>query len=313
MAVASTGSGEPTRRRRTSLPDPSSQGDAVGRDVLEARCALLETAVHNAQTVTAEQLAAARPGGKDNLDTSAHGWLYYFGALSRWHAQGPTQPTTNALRWDGAAMEDMRRALHAEPVRLTLESGRPIAVYPKGDYALHRLIVVAIARHYFLARRVALTALPEDEISAGTIELLALATEGEARLKAETVAILTHPGPGVPWTDDGLWEHPIPRWTRDECSPLDVLAIERAHLEVNLLRVNAIADRTKQFVEHGAEPMPMAAFLGVMASELGQQPSDLARHWSIGEVFASSLARFESTERAKAKAESKASHHRSGR
>lgn len=301
----SNGSGEPSRRRRTSLPDPSPAAavDAVGRDVLEARCAVLEHSVRNMATATADAINAARPGGAENPDRSAMGWLYFFGALKTWQALGPTHQSKSALRWDGAAMEDMRKALHAEPIFLTLESGRKVSVHPKGDYALSRYVLDSIARNWAMERRVALLALDADEVTADSMDLLAKATELEARVRAEIIAILTHPGAGVPWTDDTIWDHAIPQWTRDEVTTLDSIAIERAHLEVNLFRINSVAERTKQFVEHGNDAMPLAAFLGTMSSDLGIQPAEIARRWSLGEVFASSLARFEATERAKAKAE----------
>lgn len=287
----------------TLEPTTPAQSDVIARDVLEARCAVLEQSVRNMATASAEAINAARPGGAENPDRSAMGWLYFFGALKSWHAMGPQHQAKSALRWDGAAMEDMRKALHAEPVFLTLESGRKVSVHPKGDYALSRYVLDSIARNWAIEHRVALLARTDAEVTAHSIDMLAKATDLEARVRSEIIAILTHPGPGVPWTDETVWEHDIPSWIRDEITTLDAIAIERAHLEVNLFRINSVAERTKQFVDHGNDAMPLAAFLGTMASDLGIQPAEIARKWSLGEVFASSLARFEATERAKVKAE----------
>ena len=277
--------------------------DGVGRDVLEARAVVLEAAVAKQPGMTAETIAAHRPGGVENRDPSAMGWLTYLCWLHSAYAKGPAVPSTSAAtRWDARAMDDMRAALAAEPVYLTLSSGRTVAVHPKGEHALHRLAVGQIALRWLTERRLALMLEAETNGTPAVIDLLYKATAAEAHLQAEFVAIVTHAGAGVPWPESGSWTQPVPLWMRDELTTADLVAIQRAHLEVNLLRINAIADRSRSFAS-GGDPMPLAAFLGVMAEELKVRPEEMARRYSLGEVFAMSYAKFEAHERAKAKAD----------
>jgi hypothetical protein len=286
-----------------SIPlDPPHTGDVVGRDVLTERCQSLEQALRARNIVSADDVDKARPGGAHNPDPSALGWLAYFAQLHRWHAtdMAAHPPAGAAGRWDARAMDDMRAALAAEPRQLTLDSGRQVAVYPKGEHALNRLAVIGLACEWVTVRRLAL--MDEDQ-TPDTLAALRAAVDAEAQLTAEFLAILTHPGPGVPWAEESRWEQETPAWCRDDVSPFDVIAMRRAHLDVNLLRVNAIAERTRHLSAGGSEAMPLAAFLGVMAAELHVRPEDLARRWTLGEVFASALARWEAQERGKAKAE----------
>lgn len=281
--------------------DGAPLGDVVGRDVLVERCTLLEHALRTRDDVTADDIDKARPGGAHNPDPSAHGWLSYFAWLHRAHAtSGAAKAVTASQRWDARGMDDMRAALAAEPIPLTLDSGRTVAVYPKGEHALNRVAVAGLAAEWVTARRVALMAEPP---TADTLAALDRAVEAEAALIAEFVWVVTHPGPGVPWTDESTWAHTPPTWCKDDVSPFDVVAIRKAHLDVNLLRVNAIAERSRHLAEGGGDAMPLAAFLGVMASELQVKPEELARKWSLGEIFATSLAKWEASERAKRKAD----------
>lgn len=288
------------KRTRTIAAPDSILADGVGRDVLEARAEMLLRSVARQSNVTPEMLAAYRPGGADNPDQSAMGWLMYLCQLHRWHATGPAQPEAHAsARWDARAMQDMRAAMAAEPIHVVLESGRAVAVFPKGDYALNRLTVGQVALAWCVERKLALL---DIETTPAVIEALRCATELESQLNAEFVAILVHPDAGVPWTDDTTWEHPLPLWTKHEITSFDLLAIRRAHLECNVHRINAIAERT-HVTASGADAMPLAAFLGVMAAELQVPPQEFARKWSLGEIFATSLAKTDASERAKQRAE----------
>lgn len=290
-----------TTRRRRATPDPIRE-DGVGRDVLQARCALLERSVVKLPGVTAEQLAAQRPGGAENPDPSAMGWLAYLQWLSVEFGRGPATPTGADLRWDGQAVADMRAALHQEPVWVTLLNGRRVSVHPKGDYAIHRLLLNQVALRWIAERRVALHLVLDEAPTPEVMELMRLAVEAEAQLTAEFVAIITHPTADVPWTDDGVWEHPVPLWMRGEVTSHDLLVLRNAYLEVNLYRLNAIAQRTRLFAS-GGDPMPLPAFMGVMADELKVRPEELARRYSRGEIFAMSFAKFEAHERAKQRAD----------
>ncbi len=295
-------------KKHATTPDPIRE-DGVGRDVLQERAEVLLRSVARQSNVTPELLAAHRPGGADNPDTSAMGWLSYLCQLHRWHATGPAQPENKrAGRWDAQAIEDLRDAMAAQPIQLRLEDGREVAVYPKGDYALGRIVAGQVALQWATEHRVLLLNLQSEGQTLSAREILSLrqAVEFESALTREFVWILTHPGADVPWDDDTTWDHELPDWTRGVTS-FDLIAIRRAHLEVNLMRINAIAARTDAIV-NGSEAMPLQAFLGVMAADLHIPPREFARRWSLGEIIASNMAKHEATERAHAQARREAEH-----
>lgn len=292
----------------TLAPEPASSTnttsvplDSVGRDVLEERCRVLEQAVRRQPNVKPETLAAQRPGGMDNSDTSAMGWLAYHTWLTRMHASGPGQPTASRARWDAQAIADLRAALAAEPIHLTLDGGREVAVHPKSEYALNRIVLLSLATEFVTVRKMALLEAPD---TADRLDVLKKAIDAEARLQWEFVAIVTHPGPGLPWTDDSQWEHDSPAWIREEVTPFDVVQLVQAHEEVNVKRVHAISERTRHLVQGNSASAPLAAFLGTMSAELAVQPEELTRKWSLGAIFASALAKFEAHDAAQKKAES---------
>lgn len=267
-----------------------------------ARASLLEMGVRRQEGVTPETIAAQRPGGSENPDTSAMGWLAYLIWLNREHAMGRQQPTSrNELRWNEAAIEEMRAALAAEPIIVHLENGDHISVHPKGEYALNRLHVGDIALRWLVERKVALL---DAEPNADVLSALELVMEAEQQLVSEFVEIVTHPGSDVPWPSETQWEHEVAAWTR-ALTPFDLLAIRRAHLEVNMLRINAIAERTKHLAEEKGTT-PMAAFHGAMAADMGVQGRVLVRRWSRGELAAMALSKWEVQLRAQAKAEANA-------
>lgn len=278
------------------------ENDSVGRDVLEVRCNLLEQSVRAAGSIASEEVDAMKPGGVENRDTSAQGWLQFFAALHRWHAVSAVKhvAANRVGRWDAQQMADAQQSLAAAPLPVTLESVTGKSVYPKSEYACNRIVYLDIAIRYVVIRRLAL--IEEDDQTPAGLETLENAVELESRLVREVVWILTHPGPDVPWPEDGSWEHDPPEWTRS-LTPYDIIAVQRAHIEVNLRRINAIAERTRQLADTSEDQMPLAAFLGVMAGELHVQPRELMRRWSLGEVFVQSLVRWESHQRSEEKAE----------
>lgn len=288
-----------TRPRRPRTADPRSQG--VGRDVLEARIATLEPTVLRQGNVTSEQLAEWRPGGKENPDPSASGLLTYLCQLHRWHATGPQQPTSSASpRWTPQALDDVRAALAADPVYVTLASGERRGVFPKSQFALHRIAFLDRALAWAAEQRLALELAHATD--AVQLEALQAGIQLQTRLEREFAEIVCHPGPELPWPDGAGWDPPLAPWSAT-LDPLDLLALRKAFLDVNLLRLHTISERTRALADGDTEAMPLASFLGVMANDLGVQPSVIARQWSLGEVFAQALVKWDANERATAKAD----------
>lgn len=270
--------------------------DVVGREVIQARCALLEPSVRAVAGVSVAEIEAVRPGGAENPDTSVMGWLHFLCNLHRMHERG-TAGTASA-RWQRNELDDVRAAMHAEPAPLTLTVPGAWAVYPKGEHALHRCAVIDVCLVFVAERRLALQRAPK---TAAAIETLRALVELQARLEGELAWIVTTPGAAVPWPDGAGHEPALPEWTR-ALDVLDHIAIRRAHLEVNLSRINAIAERTRGMAK-GGEALPLPVFMGMMAGDMGVQPRRFAREWSMGEVFVQALLKWEATEKAKADAD----------
>lgn len=256
-------------------------------------------AVSKLPGITPAILAAQRPGGASNRDASATGALSYLQWLSTEYGKGPMTPKASSKRWDPLAMDDMRAALAAEPVMLTMSTGHTVAVYPKGEAALHRLAVNQVALKWASTRWLHFTTIEDPNADA----LLAMGKCADLvdYLQAEFAEIVTHPGAWIPWDEASGGTHPVAEWTRDLTST-DHLALRAAYLEVNLRRINAIAERTRGFA-NGGDPMPLAVFMGVMADEQHVKPEEYTRRYSLGEIFATSYSKYEATERAKAKAD----------
>ncbi len=283
----------------SSAPDA---GDVVGRDVLEARCQLLEQSVRASGHVPAADIEAARPGGAENRDTSAHGWVHFLCVLHRMHERGPSVRTNNGgKRWDDTAMEAVRSALAAEPVHVTLCNGNVVAVHPKSEYALSRLVVIDRTLQWVVTRRLALEILDDAEITPASLSALRSAVDLQHMLEREFVTICCAEGADIPHRDGEAWAIELAPWT-SMIEAADIINIRQAHLEVNLHRIQEISERTRQYADGTGSVMPIAAFLGVMSAELRVQPRDMSRRWSLGEAFGQALLKWESQERAKADA-----------
>lgn len=273
-------------------------GDVVGRDVLVARCQMLEQSVRSSGHISTMEIDAVRPGGPDNSDTSAHGWLYFLCVLHRMHERGPAVRTpSGSMKWDAQSMDAVRAALAAEPMAVRLTSGLQVNVHPKGEHALHRLVMLDKAMEYVASQRLRIEQQPG---SPTTITALGSAVELQFHLERQFAAILTHEGAGIPRAMAGsAWDVEVPEWTAT-VEPYDILAMRRAHLMVNLARINEVSERTRAYAKGEGGALPIAAFLGLMATELHVQPRELSRNWSLGEVFAQALLKWEADERTKA-------------
>lgn len=279
--------------------------DGVGRDVLEFRAGVLERSVQALPGITPETLQAQRPGGVANRDTSAMGWLSYLCWLSATRGTGaPTRAlhVTDSARWSPQAVDDLRKAFAAEPIHLTLESGRQVSVHPKGSVAAARIVRNQLVTEWVQAQRVALLA--QQPTTPEIVAQIDLANRAESRLRAEWLWCITHPGPKLPWAITGPDALPVsdpepPVEYHDALTTADELLLQRAFVETNYLRIATLSERVRQQVgSKDSESAPLAHFMGVIAAEYGVQPEVMASEWSIGAAFASALARAESTNRA---------------
>lgn len=302
-----------------TTPDTVAQ-DSVGRDVLETRALLLERSVLKLPGVTPELLQAQRPGGVANRDASAMGWLTYLnwlhgmrgvalpGQSARGHAAA-TSPT----RWSPQVVDDLRRAFAAEPIFLTLESGLQVGVYPKGLVAASRIVRNQLVLEWLETQRAALFAI--EPTTPEILEAIDYANACEARLRSEWLWCIATPGPRLPWDvsasallgmREGDTAPLAPPEYHDALTQRDVIAVHRAFIEVNYLRLATLSERMQSNADRReTESAPLAHFLGVIAGEHGVQAEIMAHDWSIGAAFASALSRAESTAEATRRAKEK--------
>jgi hypothetical protein len=306
---------DPTLGTTPDAAAPASvERDSVGRDVLESRALLLERSVLKMPGVTPEVLQAQRPGGVANRDPSAMGWLTYLNWLHGMRgvaAPGAARPTTadGPMRWSPQVVDDLRRAFAAEPIFVTLESGKKVGVYPKGLVAASRIVRSQLVLEWVHAQRLGL--LKQRPTTPAIVEALDEADRCAARLEAEWVWCVTHPGPRLPWALSGPEASTVsdpepPADFHDTLTQSDLLLLRRAFLEVNYFRIATLAERMQRSCEKGtSESAPLAHFLGVIASEHGVQAETMALDWTVGAAFAAALSRAESTTEATRRAKEK--------
>lgn len=279
-------SAAPGRRRRF---------DVAG---LRAECRELRGLCAAKALATEEELAAYWPGGAENDLGGADAWIYAYSQLARFLGRRELLERTRETARE--ALEGAVRAAAAaqpEPVSLTIGAR---AVHPKSAYALEWLTA--------LDRTVAAIAGLLVEASDAVREHPSVVLPHAARaLAVRTWAwVLTHSGPGLPWDDESSPIDP-PDWT-GALAPEDLLLLDRAHRHVNAerLRIMAAAFPASEDGSESTSRLALGGFLAGYAHEHGQQPSDIVRRWSLGEVFAASIAASEAHRQAEARAAAKA-------
>src|SRR5690606_38827068 len=83
--------------------------------------------------------------------------------------------------------------------------------------------------------------------------------------------ILAHPDPGLPF-DEAKPAEP-PEWTA-ALTPEDLVALLKAHVEVHHARVRLVASLFTSDQDADSR-LSLSGFLGTVAQELGQRPSDV--------------------------------------
>lgn len=260
--------------------------------LLEERCRALRGTLR-ARGESDADLDALAPGGARNQISDP------FGAKLRWYAL--LEGRLAFVEWKQD--EERRRAEHAlaaalsnEPEAVTLSDGQPVAVYPKSYHALawcdalDRALADAAQKAATLADLEVATAVP-------------LVTSLATRLWAW---ILTCREPGLPF-DEGAPPEP-PEWTL-ALTPEDLLALLRAHVQVNRERIALVSSLFPPDRE-AASRLSLSGFLGTVAQELGHRPSDVLRRWSLGEAFAQAVVSAQAAREARQRAEDEAASRR---
>ena len=248
--------------------------------------ALRGTLLSRGESATA--LAGYAPGGADNSSTDPFGGLVAEYALLRgrlafldWRDAAESARATQAL-------DD---ALANAPQSVTCADGAVRAVHPKSYHALRWCDALDGALAPLRARL--------EGADPAHLEALALAPLAESLAVRLWAWILTHPDPGLPF-DEGAPADP-PAWTT-ALTPEDLLALWRAHHEVNRTRLALLAGLFPAEAEEESR-LSLGGFLGTVAQELGQRPSEVLRRWSVGEALAQAVVAAQAAREARARAE----------
>lgn len=277
-------------------------GSCVSAQAVQRLCEELERGLLHDPGFAALR-AGKSPGSAKNPGTDGGAWLSYYGQLHRLHAGGVVAPSMELPRWSEQDAQDLQAALYEKPVHVPMADGTTRPVYPKGNYAMDRVSMLDAELRWVVPRRVAIeaTLLQDVEPTPEALEALARFQEHQHRLEREFLWIVTHPGSDVPWPDDGQREHMPPAWTR-VYDGHDLILARAAYIEVSYSRQRAIVARTHAFAGAGAETMSPDAFAAIMASEAGIPTSQFAHEWSHGMASATAFYKWESLQKAEAKA-----------
>jgi hypothetical protein len=292
---------------RSSRPRPSTARTTV--PALRRRCRDLRDRI--ASHFGAAELDAYAPGGAENQLTGRDGWVDYLAALRVFASRVASEGRADAPSGGGMGAEAvtlagreriLAKALANEPVTVRLVSGRDVVVSPKSYHAAKWCQSNDAQVRYLVGA--ALAEVDDLAVCAYAPLLESLCV----RLWAWAV---TSEGPGLPFdertaADDA--EANIPDYVTT-MAPEDLLALGEAWLVVQHLRPSLCAsffppdDARSNGMASG---LPISGFLGAAAQELGQQPSELLRRWTVGELFAQAVSAAQAGREARARAEADA-------
>lgn len=256
---------------------------------LEQRCLALRGSLL-ARGESPASLEAYAPGGAENPTTDPYGAKVVEYSLLRGRlAFVKLQEQERNAR----AQTALARALANTPVRVTLSDGSTQAVHPKSYHALAWCDALDRALSDVTQRALTL----EDADVAFTAPLTrSLAV----RLWAW---ILTHPEPGLPFNEADPANPPL--WT-ELLTPEDLVALLKAHVQVHHDRMRLVSSLFKSEQQEAESRLSLSGFLGTVAQELHQRPSDVLTRWTMGEAFAQAVVAAEGAREARARAEEKA-------
>lgn len=238
---------------------------SISTNELRAECTLLERVCMSERLISKEQTLAQRPGGAENPDKTAKGWLNFYRWLTRQHAkvQHDIQPESRAIA-DATVMD----ALRGKPIPVKLPgSDADWHVYPKSLDALLQIHALDIQLSWMVKRHAALVAMNTPEAMDLIPTVMAELTY-TYHLLCWTV---THPGPGMPFAEDDA--HPTPPEKILALEPWDCIRIVQAH-HTHLSRLAALTsliDEKRQGDDGGKRPS-WSMFIGTIAAEHGADP-----------------------------------------
>lgn len=244
------------------------------RDIQERCREYREELAEQPELCTAEELAAYWPGGEENPGTGRGAWFYCYGNMLRFLGRSELQDReADESKGEQAAIEAARELPLA--VDLQDQPGKTISVYPKSFDALSLIDELDLGGRWLGARVVAL----EQEDSAGAVMAAQDGKRGVTEI-AELIAwIVTTPGPGTPYPAESE-PPPIPDHIR-ALSPIDLVRIAAAHLQVNRTRIALIVSLLQGRGERN-ERVSWSTIAAHAADNLGQPIEHLLKNRSHG-------------------------------
>lgn len=267
------------------MTERTGEGDALPLSALQDRAEAVARDLVQRKLVTADEVADVRPGGSDNPETGALGWLRCFERLVRLHAAGMGARTGGPVTPDQQdEMDEALASALAEVPHPVVVAGAARAVYPKSYHALRFLDMLDGELRLIHA---AATAASEGA-NADELKVKVLAPMMESLAVRTWAWVLTSEGPELPFDEMADAVEP-PEWTKT-LSPDDLLALLRAHQEVHARRLAMIATMFPPEPGDAKGRMTIASFLGATIKDRPNAARRIMRQTSLGAVFAASVS-----------------------
>jgi len=245
---------------------------------LQARCERLRDAVLQRGVASEAELAPYWPGGEANTEADEFGqWIYAYFNMGRFAAR-----LERAEKGDPWADLTAAAALTAEPMTITVDGGRSVAVWPKSFMALQHVVRCEQRLRDALILQTAM----QEQRGEDSARLQDVCATLVAEMQAVEVWIATHPGPGVPYRWEALpWRQvlEVPAWVR-ELSPVAIMQIGAAFATVNVVRLQAL-DQLTEPSKRQTTGAGWASYFASVASERGVDVEAIMREKSLAALL----------------------------
>jgi hypothetical protein len=187
---------------------------------------------------------------------------------------------------DRVILDALRGASKAVTLSEPIGDLREVSVHPKSLNALIEMAERDAVIGFFNDGIDALRATIATDYTPDRVDHLARAVREMAYQQRVCVWIVTHAGPGLPYSEH-ITNPELPVWL-DELSPVDALMIFRAHEEVNAGRLAALQALPRGRKDGDEAERGWGVYLANLASLLNRTAEQLSRDQSLAALFAQS-------------------------
>lgn len=308
---------------------------ALGVRDLRPRCEDLARWAIQRGLVSLAEAEAHRPGGERNPDTSAWGWLAYYGRLMAWHerehvadglsprpdqrrGERPAVAADPLQALDPVAERALLDALGGNPMRVALVRpipghGAEVYVHPKSLEALEEIHAWDHDVGWLAARLYWLEQTSRDgHARANDVRLIRATRRRLTHLHALLVWILTTGrddcDAACPYDPARTPDPEAPREWRG-VDPYDLAAILRAHQQVNserLLLLEKLLPTKVPDPDEGAKRAGWSVFVAAAARARNLDPEQPYKRWALTKLVADAALNAYAHVRAEAQAKAEA-------